>query len=218
MSGTLAATGLTTGHAPFVEEARSRGELYISQAYDLYSEENHEAWRRLFARIQPQWERYANPHFLHGVDALQLPHDRIPRLSEINRRLQPLTGFQAKAGQRLRPRLPLLRLPAPPRVSHHHHHPSARPHGLPAGARHLPRRRRPRPHAHRPAVRRHPGTLRRMRRTPPREITAGIRDYAGARPPPDQHHARHVALLLVYRGVRPDARTRTASAPMAAAC
>src|SRR6478672_3660328 len=97
MSGTLVATGLTTGHAPFVEDARARGDLYISQAYDLYSEGNHETWRRLFARIQPKWERYANPHFLHGVDALQLPHDRIPHLSEINQRLQPMTGFHAKA-------------------------------------------------------------------------------------------------------------------------
>jgi phenylalanine-4-hydroxylase len=97
MSGTLVATGLTTGRAPFVEEARTRGELYIPQVYELYSEENHEAWRQLFARLQPKWERYANPHFLRGVAALELPHDRIPRLSQINQRLLPLTGFQAKA-------------------------------------------------------------------------------------------------------------------------
>src|SRR5947209_1288155 len=96
MASTLMTPGLTTGRAPFVEEARTRGELFITQAYDLYSEANHEAWRKLFARIQPPWERYANDHFLKGVEALQLPHDRIPRLSEINRRLQPLTGFQAK--------------------------------------------------------------------------------------------------------------------------
>ena len=97
MSNTLIAPGLTTGNAPFVEEARTRGDLYITQAYDLYSEENHEVWRKLFARIQTRWERYANDHFLHGVEALALPHDRIPRLSDINRRLKPLTGFQAKA-------------------------------------------------------------------------------------------------------------------------
>jgi phenylalanine-4-hydroxylase len=97
MSGTLVEAGLTTGHAPFVEAARARGDLYISQAYELYSVENQETWRRLFTRIQPKWERYANPHFLHGVDALQLPHDRIPHLSEINQRLQPMTGFHAKA-------------------------------------------------------------------------------------------------------------------------
>lgn len=88
--------GLTTGHAPFVEAARDRGDLYISQAYELYSEENHESWKRLFERIQPRWERFANEHFLRGIQALNLPADRVPRLDEINRRLQPLTGFQAK--------------------------------------------------------------------------------------------------------------------------
>lgn len=89
--------GLTTGNAPFVEEARSRGDLYIEQAYDLYSEANHETWRRLCERIRPRWERYANPNFLRGIEALRLPADRIPRLAEINRILRPMTGFQAKA-------------------------------------------------------------------------------------------------------------------------
>jgi len=97
MSGTLTVTGLTTGRAAFVEEACSRGDLFISQAYELYSEENHEAWRRLYAHMRPKWERYANPWFLDGVAALDLPKDRIPHLSRINQRLQPLTGFQAKA-------------------------------------------------------------------------------------------------------------------------
>jgi phenylalanine-4-hydroxylase len=96
MPETLTAPGLTTGHAPFVEEARTRGQLYISQAYELYSQQNHEAWRRLFARIRPRWEQYANRRFLEGVEALRLPSDQVPRLSEINRRLEPLTGFQAK--------------------------------------------------------------------------------------------------------------------------
>jgi phenylalanine-4-hydroxylase len=96
MPETLTATGLTTGHAPFVEAARTRGELYIAQPYELYSEENHEAWRKLFARIRPRWEKFANDHFLHGVEVLELPHDRVPKLSDVNRRLAPLTGFEAK--------------------------------------------------------------------------------------------------------------------------
>ena len=96
MPQTAVAAGLTTGQAPFVEEARDRGELYISQPYELYSQENHEVWRRLFARMQQRWERYANDYFLHGVEVLDLPPERIPQLSEINRKLQPLTGFQAK--------------------------------------------------------------------------------------------------------------------------
>ena len=43
--------GLTTAEAPFIEEARSQGDLYIQQPYELYSEENHEAWRRLHSRM-----------------------------------------------------------------------------------------------------------------------------------------------------------------------
>jgi phenylalanine-4-hydroxylase len=96
LSPTLTAPGLTTGHAPFVEEARNRGDLYITQPYELYSKENHEAWAKLFSRIRPRWERYANDHFLKGVEALALPADRVPRLADVNRRLEPLTGFQAK--------------------------------------------------------------------------------------------------------------------------
>jgi len=96
MQQTISASGLTTGHAPFVEEARDRGELYISQPYELYSEKNHEAWRQLYHRIRPRWERFANEHFLKGIEALNLPADRIPRLADINLRLEPLTGFQAK--------------------------------------------------------------------------------------------------------------------------
>ncbi|MDQ2898358.1 MAG: phenylalanine 4-monooxygenase, partial [Acidobacteriota bacterium] len=72
--------GLTTTQAPFIEEAQSHGELFIHQPYELYSEENHEAWRRLYARMLPRWHRYANPHFLRGIDALGLSADRVPRL------------------------------------------------------------------------------------------------------------------------------------------
>ena len=97
MPSTVSAGGLTTGHAPFVEEARTRGELFIHQAYGQYSDENQEAWRKLYARIRTRWARYANDQFLQGVEALRLPADHIPHLSEINQRLQPLTGFQAKA-------------------------------------------------------------------------------------------------------------------------
>jgi phenylalanine-4-hydroxylase len=96
MPQSAVATGLTTGNAPFVEEARHRGDLYITQAYELYSEENQESWRKLYTRIRPRWEYYGNDYFLRGIEALHLPTDRIPRLTEINGFLKPLTGFQAR--------------------------------------------------------------------------------------------------------------------------
>ena len=88
--------GLTTTQAPFIEEAQSHGQLYIHQPYELYSEENHEAWRRLYARMLPRWDKYANEHFRAGIRSLSLPADRVPRLDDVNRFLRPLTGFQAK--------------------------------------------------------------------------------------------------------------------------
>ncbi|CEK20371.1 phenylalanine 4-monooxygenase [Chthonomonas calidirosea] len=89
--------GLTTTKAPFIEEARGAGQLFITQPYALYSEENHEAWRQLYGRMLPLWQRYANPHFLKGLQCLCLPPDRVPKLEEVNRFLEPLTGFRAKA-------------------------------------------------------------------------------------------------------------------------
>jgi len=89
--------GLTTNHAPFIEQARHDGQLYIQQPYELYTGENHVAWRRLFARMGPRWERYANEHFLKGIHSLCLDPVNVPKLEDVNRFLRPLTGFQAKA-------------------------------------------------------------------------------------------------------------------------
>lgn len=89
--------GLTTNHAGFIDQARHDGRTYIQQPYELYSEENHEAWRRLFARMTLRWDRYANEHFLKGIHSLCLDPLHVPKLEDVNRFLQPLTGFQAKA-------------------------------------------------------------------------------------------------------------------------
>jgi phenylalanine-4-hydroxylase len=89
--------GLTTTEAPEIEFANSHGQLFISQPYDQYAAQNHEAWRRLYARMLPRWELYANPHFIAGIRALRLDPQRVPRLEDVNRFLYPLTGFRAKA-------------------------------------------------------------------------------------------------------------------------
>ena len=88
--------GLTTTQAPFIERAQSEGRLYIHQPYELYSDANHEAWHRLFTRMESRWRQYANPRFLQGIDNLCLDPRRVPRLDDVNRFLSPLTGFKAK--------------------------------------------------------------------------------------------------------------------------
>ncbi|MBK8004874.1 MAG: phenylalanine 4-monooxygenase [Gemmatimonadetes bacterium] len=90
------APGLTTTRAPFIEHAQANGQLYIDQPYALYSEENHRTWSRLLTRMHDRWERYANSRFLEGVATLHLDPDRVPRCEDINRFLEPRTGFKAK--------------------------------------------------------------------------------------------------------------------------
>ncbi len=97
MTATTTSPGLTTTRAPFIEQARAAGEFFIRQPYELYSPDNQETWRRLYARIRPRWEQYAHPKFLEGVANLALDPQQIPRLEDINRFLEPLSGFSARA-------------------------------------------------------------------------------------------------------------------------
>jgi phenylalanine-4-hydroxylase len=69
---------------------------FVEQPYQLYSPEDHRSWSLLYSRMLPQWEKYANEHFLKGVTSLGLKPDRVPRLEEVNGFLRPLTGFQAQ--------------------------------------------------------------------------------------------------------------------------
>lgn len=71
--------------------------LFISQRYETYSAQNHVAWERLYRRMYPLWERYANPAFQRGIENLCLSPNAIPRLEDVNRFLCPLTGFAAQA-------------------------------------------------------------------------------------------------------------------------
>ncbi len=94
---TALVSGLTTSEAPFIEAARARHELYIHQPYELYSDENHAAWRSLFSRMGARWGRFANQHFLRGIASLCFNPELVPRLEDVNRFLNPLTGFRARA-------------------------------------------------------------------------------------------------------------------------
>jgi phenylalanine-4-hydroxylase len=89
--------GLTTTQSPFIEQAQAKGEKFIRQPYELYSEDNQETWRALYRRMLPRWEKYANEKFLEGVQNLALDPNAVPRLEDINKFLEPLSGFKAKA-------------------------------------------------------------------------------------------------------------------------
>lgn len=93
----LAGQGLTTTKAPYIEEAVANGTMYIEQPYALYSDDNHDTWRRLYARMQDRWARFANPRFLDGLATLSFDAAQVPRLEDVNGFMAPRTGFRAKA-------------------------------------------------------------------------------------------------------------------------
>jgi phenylalanine-4-hydroxylase len=97
MQQAVATNDLTTTRAPFIEASKDRGDMFIRQPYELYSERNQEAWRRLYERMLPRWKKYANTHFLEGIDKLAIDPNQVPRLEDVNQFLAPLTGFVAKA-------------------------------------------------------------------------------------------------------------------------
>jgi phenylalanine-4-hydroxylase len=47
--------------------------------------------------MRSRWERYANGRFLEGLGKLALDPDAVPRLSDVNGFLAPLSGFSARA-------------------------------------------------------------------------------------------------------------------------
>lgn len=91
-----ALSDLTSEHSLFIEEAQREGQIYVHQPYELYSPDNHRSWQRLYGGMEPRWQRYANEHFLRGLDRLRLDPDRIPRLEDVNQFLYPLTRFKTK--------------------------------------------------------------------------------------------------------------------------
>ncbi len=58
-----------------------------------YTDEEHEVWRLACAELAPKHEVYAHSEFLAAKATLDLPTERVPQLTEVTERLQPLTGW-----------------------------------------------------------------------------------------------------------------------------
>jgi phenylalanine-4-hydroxylase len=67
----------------------------VAQHWDAYGDEEHGAWRQVLARnswMLDTWGDRVHPEYVAGLAALSLP-DRIPRVEDINERLEP-TGWR----------------------------------------------------------------------------------------------------------------------------
>lgn len=59
-----------------------------------YTELEHKLWRSIRETIGPAHLRHACAEYLECIARLDLPHNRIPQLSEVSARVQSLSGFR----------------------------------------------------------------------------------------------------------------------------
>jgi phenylalanine-4-hydroxylase len=59
-----------------------------------YSVEEHQVWRAVSASLVDLHDQMACQAFLAGKQAMGLPADRVPQLTEVTERLDPLAGFR----------------------------------------------------------------------------------------------------------------------------
>ncbi len=59
-----------------------------------YTDEEQGVWRHVAGKLEELQQKYASPFYLGAKRDLGFSNDRIPQLSEMNRRLKELTGFR----------------------------------------------------------------------------------------------------------------------------
>lgn len=95
---------LGLGHPGFSDPAyRARRNALAALALDWepgrevpeppYTEVEHGVWRAVARELEPLHAAFACRAFLEGKEALGLPADRVPQLSEVTRTLAPVSGF-----------------------------------------------------------------------------------------------------------------------------
>jgi phenylalanine-4-hydroxylase len=84
---------------PVVEGQTGRGwrDFVVPQNWAHFTAENHAVWDLLFVRqTELLGSRVVTP-FLDGIDLLKLSHPGVPDLTELNRKLEPRTGWRTVA-------------------------------------------------------------------------------------------------------------------------
>ena len=59
-----------------------------------YTDAEHAVWRTVWEHLTPLHDRYACCEYLASRDRLALDRTRIPQIADVNRQLQPQTGFR----------------------------------------------------------------------------------------------------------------------------
>ncbi len=69
--------------------------FFITQDCSKYTKEDNDVWREMFTERMRTLDQQASDVFLDGLRAIGLVPERVPKVSDINRRLQDLTGWES---------------------------------------------------------------------------------------------------------------------------
>src|SRR4051812_50010468 len=95
----------------------ARPDWTIDQAWDRYTDAEHQVWITLYERQAALLPGRACEPFLKGLEALDLHRAGIPDFARINEELRRLTGWTVVAGPGAGPGPGFFSHPAPPRSS-----------------------------------------------------------------------------------------------------
>lgn len=85
--------GASTGQLPL----KAAAPYLIEQDWEAYTPEQHAIWCDLVERRLPQLERHASEAYLDGFAKIGLQPECLPKLADVSRRLEPLTGWNSTA-------------------------------------------------------------------------------------------------------------------------
>jgi len=77
----------------------SKGTKYVAKPMDEqgiihWTDEENQIWNELVTRQMPAIQGKVCDEYLHGLELLNLPHDRIPQLHEVSKVLKKETGWE----------------------------------------------------------------------------------------------------------------------------
>jgi len=81
------------------ENPMGKSTQYVAREADAsglvhYSDDEHRIWHELYARQEQAIAGCACDEFMHGLELLRLPRDRVPQLAEVSKVLKRETGWE----------------------------------------------------------------------------------------------------------------------------
>ncbi len=70
-------------------------QMKIAQHWDRYTSEDHEVWQTIFDKRMAQLEHDGSRVFLRGAEAIALSRSHVPRVSDVNALLLPMSGWSS---------------------------------------------------------------------------------------------------------------------------